>query len=160
MIFRLPFLICVGLILGLSGCTGKSVGTVPPSFTLSDLSGESTSFNQFTGDPVMINFWSLSCPGCIEEMPFIQSVYVNNATTVKIITIAIRDSQSPVTQFMTDNNYSFPVLLDKFGTVAVDYNIRFTPTTYFIDSTGEIADIKFGPFANLTELEKMLDKLD
>jgi len=61
---------------------------------------------------------------------------------------------------MTVNNYIFPVLQDKFGTVAADYNIRFTPTTYFINSAGQIADIKIGPFASLKELDKSLDKLE
>lgn len=156
---RPVILICGILILGFTGCAGQSKGTTPAEFTLSDLTGNSVSLSQLAGKPVVINFWRLDCPACIEEMPYIQQSYVNNPA-VNIITIAIWDSQNTLTQFMTVNNYTFPVLQDKFGTVAADYNIRFTPTTYFINSAGQIADIKIGPFDNLNELEKSLDKLE
>ncbi|MDV2989343.1 MAG: TlpA disulfide reductase family protein [Dehalogenimonas sp.] len=143
-----------------SGCSNKSIDATPANFSLSDLYGNATSLSQFAGEPVIINFWRLDCPGCIKELPFIQAVYTNQTTATNIITIAIRDSQSALTQFMVENAYTFPVLQDKFGTVTAEYDVRFTPTTYFINSYGKIADIKVGPFANINELENFLKRLD
>ncbi len=42
-------------------------GQRAPDFSLPDLEGRETSLSQFRGQPVLIEFGSISCPNCIEE---------------------------------------------------------------------------------------------
>ena len=144
-------------LIGLPGCSGNSqAGTQAPLFTLNDLTGKKISFSDFLGKPVVINFWQLSCQPCIDEMPNFQTVY-SSSTTAKILTVAIGNSS--LTAFMADNNYSFPVLLDSDGQVSASYDVRYTPTTFFIDSRGQIVDVKVGAFTSSSDLEQAIKSL-
>ena len=60
---------------------------------------------------------------------------------------------------MESYGLSFPVLLDTSQNVALEYNIRGIPTTFFIDKDGIIRDIKFGAFLSKTEIEMRLSKI-
>lgn len=155
---RLISLFLTVAIFTMAGCSSDSSDASASDFTLNELNGEQISLNQFSGQPVLINFWALSCPDCIKEMPYIQAAY-DNEHSVAMLTIAIQDSKEDLQAFMFDNGYTFPVLLDSNASVAIEYDVRFTPTTYFINSDGKITDIKLGPFLNQSELEFALKKL-
>ena len=61
---------------------------------------------------------------------------------------------------MMESNYlSFPVLLDTNQKVALEYNIRGIPTTFFIDKDGIIQIVKVGAFLSTAEIEKNLKKI-
>ena len=76
-----------------------------------------------------------------------------------VLGVNLGESPSKVEQFMQRYNLSFPVLIDVKGSLASKYNIRAIPTTYFIDSSGVIKDIKIGAFRNVTELEGMVNTI-
>ncbi|MEN8614108.1 TlpA disulfide reductase family protein [Dehalogenimonas sp. THU2] len=155
---RSVFTALVVIVLVLAGCATEPKGTAP-GFTLQSLNGETVSLNQFQGQAVVINFWQLSCPPCIEELPHFQAVH-NSANETIILTIAIRNSAADLDTFMSQNGYTFPVLLDVNADVAASYGLRFTPTTFLIDKEGEIIDLQVGAFASQAELERALSKLD
>ena len=70
-----------------------------------------------------------------------------------ILAVNLGESPSRLEEFMEGNGLSFPVLLDTDTSAAKDYNARFIPTTFFIDKSGIIKDIKIGAFANKAEIE-------
>ena len=78
----------------------------------------------------------MNCPACLEELPYINEA--NNSNNNPIVTIVIGSSIETVKQFMADNGYTFSVLADTSGAVAASYGVRFTPTTFLIDSRGLI----------------------
>ena len=141
----------------IAGCSGEAANNAP-NFTLENLNDSSVSLNQFQGRSLIINFWQLGCPPCIAELPHFQSVYTDG-NTVAILTIAIGNSRETLETFMTENGYSFPVLVDSNASVASAYNIRYTPTTVFIDKTGKVVDTKVGAFSSKSDLEQALSKL-
>jgi peroxiredoxin len=149
----------VSALFAVSGCSAKAPDPKAPGFTLNSLTGQGISLDDFQGRPVVINFWQLSCPPCIEELPHFQALYASGTKTA-ILTIAIRDSATALVAFMTLNGYTFPVLLDPTAAVAAEYGLRFTPTTFLIDSNGRVVDTKVGPFTSKAELEQALDKID
>jgi len=146
------------LAIAIGGCA-KDPGAEAPGFTLNSLTGQRVSLADFRGRPVVINFWQLSCPPCIEELPHFQAVHASG-NEAAIVTIAIRDSAAALGTFMASNGYSFPVLLDSTAGVAANYGLRFTPTTFLIDSKGRVVDVKVGPFVNTAELEQAIKDLD
>jgi peroxiredoxin len=156
---RFLFMLLIFSVLVFSGCTNNNlVGTAAPYFNLSDLAGQKVSLADFRGHPIVVNFWQLSCPPCVQELPHFQEVYSSNPNAI-ILTIAIGNS-STLSNFVSENNYGFPVLPDIDGAVAASYGVRYTPTTFLIDSTGRITDVKIGPYASPSELEQAINSLN
>jgi len=108
----------------------------------------------------VINFWASWCRPCVEEMPFIQAVHEEwPSPDLVVMTINVGESPGQVAAFLHNNNYSFRVLLDTQRQLSQMYNVRFIPTSFFIDRNGIIQDIKYGPFANQSEIEWRLGRI-
>ena len=164
----LVLILTTGLLL--TGCSSPStvgmpvqapqVGNLAPDFQLSNLEGQSISLSDFRGSPVLINFWATWCPPCREEMPFIQEIY-EEWLDKRLVLLAVDIGESPdtVESFMQSYNLSFPVLLDTNQDVALEYNIRYIPTTFLIDEDGIIQVVKVGAFSSTAEIEKNLSKI-
>jgi len=60
---------------------------------------------------------------------------------------------------MESNYLSFPALLDTNQEVALEYNMRGIPTTFFIDKDGIIQDMEVGAFRSVVEIEASLRKI-
>jgi len=149
----------------ITGCSGEAVeapeiGKLAPSFQLTDIDGQSVSLSDFQGQPLLVNFWATYCSPCRSEMPYIQEVYHDlPEPELVVLAINIGESLTKVEEFMQGYNLSFPVLLDMDGKVSEKYNIRFIPTTYFVDDNGIIKDIKIGAFRSVVEIEDILSRV-
>jgi len=133
---------------------GTRVGNLAPDFELQDLDGETVSLSELRGKTVLISFWETQCPACIYQMPYIQQVYDEwSGKGVIVLAVNIGESSSRAKGFLQSSGYSFLVLLDTNGRVAVKYGIRGIPTTFLIDKDGIIQDIKIGPFQSKEEIE-------
>ena len=149
-------------VLLVAGCSSQApqVGKLAPDFQLPNLEGQSISLSDFRGKPVLVNFWATWCPSCRYEMPFIQEVFEEwSANGLVVLAIDKGESPSTVKDFIQSGNFSFPVLLDINQDVALEYNIRGIPATFFIDKNSIIQAIKVGPFSSKTEIEKSLSKI-
>ena len=127
-----------------------------PDFQLPDLDGQTVSLSDFRGRPVLLNFWASWCGPCRLEMPFIQEIFEDREWADKglaILAINIGESHDTVKDFMEGHGLSFPVLLDATKDVALEYNIRGIPATFFIDKNGIIQDMKIGAFSSKAEIE-------
>ena len=149
----------------LAGCAGGTsqnpwIGKPAPDFQLSTLNGQPVSLSDLRGKPVLVNFWATWCLPCRGEMPYIQQIYDEwQAKGLVLLAINIGESPSQVAKFMQSQGLSLPVLLDGKGNIAVMYNVRAIPTTFFIDRDGIIKDMKVGAFQSKAEIESSLSKL-
>lgn len=155
--YSASILLTLVLLIPAIGCTDGPIGKAAADFTLPDLNRNQVSLNDFKGKPVLLNFWQMDCPECILEMPYLQALHSNPSSDITVLTVSLGDSVSRVTSFLVDNGYSFPVLFDDFGYVAFDYSIRFTPTTYLLDSLGTVVDIRIGPFSDIADLNAFIE---
>ncbi len=149
-------------VLLVAGCLSQvpQVGELAPDFQLPNLEGQSISLSDFRGEPVLVNFWASWCLPCRFEIPFIQEVYEEwSASGLVVLAINKGESLSTAKDFMQSYNLSFPALLDINQDVALEYNIRSIPTTFFIDKDGIIQAIKVGPFLSKAEIENSLSKI-
>jgi len=149
-------------VLLVSGCSSPSaqVGERAPDFQLSNLEGQPISLSDFRGNPILLNFWATWCGPCRQEMPLIQGIFEEQTNeNLVILAVNIGENSAAVKNFMQSGNYSFPVLLDTDQDVALEYNVRAIPTTFFIDKDGIIQVIKMGAFSNMIEIKKDLSKI-
>ncbi len=136
-----------------------------PDFDLTTLDGENLSLSDLRGSPAIINFWASWCPPCRAEMPALQQVF-NDYEDLGLIIAAInatnQDSISEAASFVSENNLTFPIPLDKTGSVSRSYNLHSLPTTVFVDSQGIIRKIIIGgpiPTALLrVQVEKLFEE--
>lgn len=115
-------------------------------FTLTDQYGKEHKLSDYKGKTVFLNFWATWCGPCRSEMPEIQALYEKygeNSGDLVVLGVAgpnqgREGSVESIKKFLSDNGYSFPVVMDESGRVFMDYGIRAFPTTFMIDKEGNI----------------------
>ncbi|MBY2476118.1 redoxin family protein [Clostridioides difficile] len=115
-------------------------------FTLTDQYGKTHKLSDYKGKVVFLNFWATWCPPCKEEMPHIEQLYKDykkNNEDVVILGVASPNlgregSREHVVNFLKEEGYTFPVVLDEDGALAYQYGINAFPTTFIIDKEGYV----------------------
>ena len=117
-----------------------------PEITLADQNGKVHTLSDYKGKTVLLNFWATWCPPCRGEMPDIQSLYEAygyNEENLVVLGVAGPDrggegDVAAITDFLAENEYSFPVLMDEDGSIFETFGIYSFPTTFMIDAEGNI----------------------
>lgn len=117
-----------------------------PDFTLKDQNGNEHTLSDYKGKTVFLNFWATWCPPCKGEMPEIEALYKEygeNGGDLIVLGVAgpnqgREGSADDIKQFLSDNEYTFPVVMDESGAVFYDYGISAFPTTFMIDKEGNV----------------------
>ncbi|MEW5953465.1 MAG: TlpA disulfide reductase family protein [Bacillota bacterium] len=133
-----------------------------PGFILANLAGEDISLADFHGNVVLLNFWTTWCPYCKLDLPVMDSLYVKykekGFVVLAVNVTALEKTTGAVEKVIAENDYSFPVLLDKTGDVALKYEATAFPTSFIINQRGEIVYSKIGSFS-AKEMEAIVKKL-
>ena len=110
--------------------------------------GESVKLSEKSGKPVVINFWATWCGPCREELPAFENMYKKYQDKVEFmmvnLTDGMREKKEDVKDFITKNNYSFPVYYDTNQNAAYMYNMTSVPVTVFVDADGNIDNYRVG----------------
>ena len=136
-------------------------GSVAPAFTLETLAGSPASLSDYSGHPVLINFWASWCKPCRGEMPAIVAAYqAHKETGFEVLAINLTDQErmKDVRKFAAEFQLPFPVLLDEKGRVRKLYAMVGVPTSVFIGSDGVIRLVNPGPITSET-LERGLAEI-
>lgn len=102
-------------------------------FELPSLDGARVRLRAQPRKPVLITFWATWCAPCQEELPFFEKLWREHAIPVLAIT---DESANDVKDFVSQNGYTFPVLLDANRSVATHFSVDAMPTSILIDQTG------------------------
>lgn len=118
-----------------------------PSVQLDTLNGESVTLESLRGQPVLVNFWATTCPGCIKEMPHLAELYDElKSDGLKMYGVAMfYDPPEDVKALVEARQLPYDVVLDTQGNLAKAFgDVSLTPTTFLIDPSGNIALKKLG----------------
>jgi len=111
----------------------------PVPIKLKNIDGNTVTKDNFTGQITVINFWATWCPPCIEEIPSLNRLNKKMADVpFELISINYAEDDKTIVDFMKEVNVEFPVLLDKNGEFAKQWNVISYPSTFIIDSRGVI----------------------
>ena len=122
-------------------------GFLAPDFTLESTTGESITLSDLRGKAVLINLWATWCPPCRAEMPAIEEVYnqyKEEGFVVLAINMTYQDTFANIAPFMDEYGLTFPILLDKTGSIGTAYQLRSLPSSFFIDRDGMISEVVIG----------------
>lgn len=113
-----------------------------PDFTALDKDGGEVKLSDFIGKPVVINFWASWCPPCKGELPDFEKLYKEMGGDIVFLMVNLTDGQRETLEkakdFISDENYTFPVYFDTKQDAAYNYGISSIPLTLFIDSEGYV----------------------
>ncbi len=92
------------------------------------------------GHPVVLNFWSVTCPPCNAEVPYLRGLYAHYSASGAFILLGIdqADPSVDIQSFGQRFQVNYPLLLDANSATNVAYGVTSLPQTYFIDSTGRV----------------------
>lgn len=143
--------------------TTNQVEYVAPDFELKTLEGETVRLSNYVGKKVILNFWATWCPPCKEEVPHMQKVYEeykNQGVEILAVNVTNKDKgEEEVAQFVKEHGLTFEVLLDDEGFVGSTYQVLTLPTTYMIDTKGNMVDIIKGPM-NEALMKELINKAE
>jgi thiol-disulfide isomerase/thioredoxin len=127
------------------------------SLEFTTLDGVTTSFADYAGAPLIVNFFASWCTPCVKEMPDFQRLHERSGERFQIIGLAV-EGERPARRIVESTGVTYPVgladtdLLVRLGGVAM-------PTTVFISKQGELLESHSGvlDYANLiSRTEKLL----
>ncbi|HLR71405.1 MAG TPA: redoxin domain-containing protein [Pseudogracilibacillus sp.] len=140
---------------------GLEKGNLAPDFELETTEGDTVKLSDFRGEKVMLNFWATWCPPCRAEMPDMQKFHEEHDEGV-ILAVNLTETENSarnVEEFLDEYGITFRILEDEETTVANIYKASALPTSYLINSKGEIHDIAVGPL-NYDLMVQQFDKMD
>ena len=132
-----------------------------PEVEFKIVDGRTLSLAQLKGHPVLVVFWATSCVGCIKEMPHLIELYHELAPRgLEIIAVAMAyDPPNQVMEMHRRKQIPYPIALDIQGKVASAFgDVQLTPTTFLIDSQGQIVIQKTG-MLNMARMRQRLNSM-
>lgn len=114
-----------------------------PDFVVYDSEGNAVQLSDFSGKPVVINFWATWCGYCVKEMPSLQKAYEAYGDEVAFMIINVTDGHKETKEealaFVEENGYTMPVYYDTELSATFAYGARSLPATGFITKSGVFA---------------------
>ncbi len=154
-----------------SATTGGAIpspreGFLAPDFTLETLQGDTVTLSDLRGKAVVVNLWASWCPPCRAEMPALQAAYEadrDRGLEILAVDMTYQDTEQDALSFIQEFGLTFPIPLDRDGTVARQYLLRALPSTFFVGPDGVISKVVIGgPMSEATirtNVQAMLPEL-
>lgn len=146
----------------LSSSPSPREGFLAPDFTLDTLDGTKVTLSELRGKIVLINLWATWCPPCRAEMPALENAYKqykDSGVVVLGLNVTNQDSEKDIPPFVDEFGLTFPILLDRDGSVSALYQLKGLPTTYFVNREGIIRTVVVGGPMNETFIRSKIEAL-
>ncbi len=115
--------------------TQLAIGGETPDFTLTNLDGDVVSLSDYRDFIVLINFWASWCHWCDVEMPDLNRLHNENEDVV-VLAVNVEESQDVARNYIEENGFDFPVVLDSDGAISRQFLIDGLPNSYFVNPEG------------------------
>lgn len=154
------------LCLAMAGCGQQGNGSVPekvedfsalrlkkgsqmPDFTIRDVDGQEYTLYEVLEEKrmVMLNFWFINCPYCVQEFPHMDSAYGKYADEVAIFAVNPFDSDEEIQAFQTEKDLRFTMFGEDLGLHRA-FGVKGYPTTVIIDRYGMVCLVEAGMVPN------------
>lgn len=131
---------------------GIRLGQPAPDFTLPRLGGGDLHLAALRGKPVLLNFWSVTCTPCRQEMPALNRASHDLAVAYGKQAPVIVGMDDPLDSVGDSNTFarryhvSYPLLVDtQYAIAFTRYHVGAIPASVFVDRAGRVAAVHLGP---------------
>ena len=130
---------CIAPTTGPGALGARQVSSLP-DFSLTTLTGETVSSQDYEQKILVVNFWATWCTPCVYEIPHLNDLYREfRSKGVEILGISL-DTADPehVRRFTRQHRMKYPVVVGA-SSVGDDFGgVRAIPTTFIVNRNGEI----------------------
>lgn len=136
----------------------RAFNTSAPSFTVTDLQGRTHTAESLRGNVVVLNFWFVNCPYCIEEMPALKRVAATYQAQKDVVFLSFAlDKPERLRKFLQQRgDFGFAVVPEAKA-ISQQFDIMGYPTTIVLNKQGQyIYDQEFTD--NTTRLEQAIQR--
>ena len=138
--------------------TESSSGDEAPDFTLKTSKGAIVQMKNLRGKVVLLSFWASWCGPCRQEMPVIEKLSHQYHDQGLLVFGVNDEDRETIRDYIKENGYSFPTLVDEEQEASTLYQVRAIPTTVVIDREGKISSYEIG-LSSEAKLRAMLKRL-
>lgn len=128
--------------------SGETNAIPAPDFTVYTADGTEVRLSDFRGTPVVLNFWATWCGYCKKEMPDFNEVCAELDGAVQFlmvnVTVSSQETLEKASAYVEEEGFTFPVFYDTTGEATHTYGAYSLPTTFFIDSEGNLVTYAAG----------------
>lgn len=130
-------------------------GEIAPDWRLVSTGGDTLSLSDFKGDLVLMDFFFVSCPACIEILPDLKKLHEKyKKLGLHIIGLDMIDSRKTIENFRIRHHIEYTILLSNQN-INDAYNVYADPTTYLVGRDGKVLFSHVGGYDHAT-----LERLD
>ncbi|MBU0655248.1 MAG: TlpA family protein disulfide reductase [Gammaproteobacteria bacterium] len=133
----------------------QGLQSIPPATNIQTIDGKTIELDSLKGKPYLLTFWSVTCPGCVGEIPhLIELEKKMQGTGFQVIGVAMSYDTPPEIKAMQEKKgMNYTIAYDQSGELASKFDIRVTPTSFMITADGKIKTRKMGEW-DPAELEQ------
>lgn len=107
------------------------------------------------GRPTLVNVWATWCPPCVEEVPDLAAFAARAGDRVGLVGVLTQDSQTSALEFARQFDMTWPSVVDEQGEVFRAFRPG-PPVTLFLDASGRVVHRRSGKFADVAEIERLV----
>lgn len=132
-----------------------------PALSLADLGGRQHNLSAYQGKVVLVNFWATWCSPCLIEMPGMQRLKSHmKDRPFAILAVNVEEDKTTVWRFKNLLKVDFPALLDLAGNARDAWQVDFYPSSFLVDSEGNIRYTAYGMIDwDSDETRRLIEKL-
>lgn len=131
-------------------------GEPMPTFSLTDLDGETLDADALRGRPILLNFWASWCVPCIEEHAVLAAAAERHGDRIAIVGVLYQDEPADALDFLARyGDFGSPTLIDDGGRLAIEFGVTGPPETFFIDARGIVRSKASGPVTDAVLAEHL-----
>jgi thiol-disulfide isomerase/thioredoxin len=138
--------------------TATLIGEMAPDFEWVRPDGSMQRLSDHRGQVVVINWWAVSCPPCVAEMPALQRV-ARSERDVVFLAVDMQEPEENVKNFLDRLELTdLVVVIDPNGQTEKRYNSFPPPQTFFVGPDGIIRHREIGGPMSEEEIRRGIAK--
>ena len=140
--YILEALLVIAIIIGINSWrTRDAVSGEAPALAGTTLQGEAFTLPAKPREPLVVHFWATWCPVCNLQDSNIESL----SEDYPVITVAMSSgSDDEVREHLQQESLTLRVINDASGVISSRWGVKGVPTTFIVDTSGEIRFVETG----------------
>ena len=115
-----------------------SLNKPAPAFSLPETDGGQVDLASYSGRPVLLVFWTSSCPICQRELPMLNRLEPElRGKGIAVVTILL-GGEGEARDFLDSNRIGLRSVYDSEGKVGRAYGVNGVPKLVLIDKDGKV----------------------